>query len=97
LVYPTFWAVIVNSPTPVPRSRNDPVRESLKTEDVDGFVVKTAIEMGLPVDASNTFPEIAVLLTAFNESSLIAFVGPVEESEQEVMITATTKRSQNDN
>jgi len=82
-VYPTFCAVIVNSPTPVPLKKKEPVNESLKTEEVEGFVVKTAKEIGLPVEASKTFPEIAVLLTAFNESSLIEFVGPDEESEQE--------------
>lgn len=96
LVYPTFWAVMVNSPTPVPRKKNEPVNESLKTEEVDGLVVKTAKEIGRPVDASKTFPEIAVLLTACKESSLTPLVGPVEESEQEERSTSVTENSQNE-
>lgn len=59
---------MVNSPTPVPRKKKLPVKESLNTEDVEGLVVKTAKEIGFPVEASNTLPEIAVLFTAFKES-----------------------------
>jgi len=89
-VYPTFCAVIVNSPTPVPPIKKVPKIESLNTEEVEGFVDRTDIGIGFPVDASIIFPEIEVFFTERNESSFTPLVGPEEESAQEESKTKIT-------